>query len=416
MRNHEKETNLLLSLIQAALCPDSEKTVNLTSGCDLKNLAAMIRRQSLVTMVYPVILQQTDNNWTAIKEDLRPVYDCAIHKALVQEYEFQSLLDDMEKDGIDCLPMKGWIMRNYYPDPLMRSMGDLDVLIKDMDSHKMQEWIESKGYILENNKNPVHDEYQKPPYVLVELHRTLIDINYLVELQTEWIDQLVERVWDEQNLTKETNHIYQLRDEDFYIYHLLHFYKHFMYAGSGIRPLLDIYIFLQKKKNDLDITYLQQQLEILKLSTFAERMKQLAFACFGGQSLEYGMQIEEVKQVAGYLTGVGTYGDKTTSTVASIIGQETCSFAGNILVSNIKRCFPARQILQQRYPKLHKYPWLLPFYWMLRAVRVIFLERHKIYELGKKTNELIKIKSIEKETYNEIENIFRLVGITTKSK
>lgn len=414
MRNHEKETNLLLSLIQAALCPDSEKTVNLTSGCDLKNLAAMIRRQSLVTMVYPVILQQTDNNWTAIKEDLRPVYDCAIHKALVQEYEFQSLLDDMEKDGIDCLPMKGWIMRNYYPDPLMRSMGDLDVLIKDMDSHKMQEWIESKGYILENNKNPVHDEYQKPPYVLVELHRTLIDINYLVELQTEWIDQLVERVWDEQNLTKETNHIYQLRDEDFYIYHLLHFYKHFMYAGSGIRPLVDIYIFLKKKEKSLDRVYLQQQLEHLKLSTFAEKMEQLAFACFDGQVLQERIAIEDIRQIVAYLTDVSTYGDEATSKIAAVVSQGTGSFAGDILTARIKKCFPPRQVLQQRYPKLRDHPWMLPFYWVIRAARIIFLERHKVYEMGKKTNELIKIKSTE--TYNEIENVFRLIGIVTKSK
>ena len=414
MRNHEKETNLLLSLIQAALCPDSEKTVNLTSGCDLKNLAAMIRRQSLVTMVYPVILQQTDNNWTAIKEDLRPVYDCAIHKALVQEYEFQSLLDDMEKDGIDCLPMKGWIMRNYYPDPLMRSMGDLDVLIKDMDSHKMQEWIESKGYILENNKNPVHDEYQKPPYVLVELHRTLIDINYLVELQTEWIDQLVERVWDEQNLTKETNHIYQLRDEDFYIYHLLHFYKHFMYAGSGIRPLVDIYIFLKKKEKSLDRVYLQQQLEHLKLSTFAEKMEQLAFACFDGQVLQERIAIEDIRQIVAYLTDVSTYGDEATSKIAAVVSQGTGSFAGDILTARIKKCFPPRQALQQRYPKLRDHPWMLPFYWVIRAARIIFLERHKVYEMGKKTNELIKIKSTE--TYNEIENVFRLIGIVTKSK
>lgn len=414
MLNHEKETDLLLCLIRAALHPNAEQAVKFTSGCDPQELAAMISRQSLVTMVYPVILQQTDDCWAVIKESLRPVYDREIHKGLMQEYEFQLLLDNMEKDGIDCLPMKGWIMRNYYPDPLMRSMGDLDVLIKDMDSPKMKEWMESRKYILEDSKHPVHDEYQKPPYVFVELHRTLIDINYMLKLQAEWGDKLIKQIWNKQNLVKGTNHIYQLRDEDFYIYHLLHFYKHFMYAGSGIRPLVDIYIFLKKNEKKLDRIYLKQQLKILKLSTFAERMEQLAVVCFNGQALQHGVNVEDVRRVIGYLTGTSTYGDEVTFKLASVVSQGTGSFKSDILSSRIKKCFPPRQILQERYPKLRNYPWMLPFYWLLRAVRVIFLERYKVHEMSEKTSELIK--NTESETYNELENIFRLVGITTKSK
>lgn len=414
MLNHEKETDVLLSLVRVALRPNSDQTVDLSSECDPQKLAAMIVRQSLVTMVYPVILRQTEDCWTAIKESLRPVYDHAIHKGLVQEYEFQSLLDDMEKDGIDCLPMKGWIMRNYYPDPLMRSMGDLDVLIKDMDSPKMQEWMETRKYDLENNTHPVHDEYQKLPYAFVELHRKLIDVNYMLKIQVEWGEQLLKQIWHKRNLVRGSGHIYSLQDEDFYIYHLLHFYKHFMYAGSGIRPLVDIYIFLKKKEKSLDRVYLQRQLKILKLSTFAEKMEQLAVACFDRQALQHGMNVEDIRRVTGYLTGTSTYGDEVTFKLASVVRQGTGSFKRDILSSRIKKCFPPRQILQERYPKLQNYPWMLPFYWILRAVRIIFLERYKVYEMGKKTEELVK--NTELDTYREIENIFRLIGITTKLK
>lgn len=401
----------MLCLIRKALHPDDEQTVQLDAGFDAEKLEAMIKRQSLVTMVYPVIMRQADDAWRPLKERLRPVYDREIHKGMVQEYEIQSLLDDMEKDGIDCLPMKGWIMRNYYPDPLMRSMGDLDVLIRDMDSQKMQKWMEARGYDLENNTHPVHDEYKKSPYVLIELHRKLIDANYTRNLQTEWIDQLTEQIWDERNLVKGTKHIYQLKAEDFYIYHLLHFYKHFMYAGSGIRPLADIYIFLQK--NGLNRTYLQQQLKVLRLSTFAERMEQLAFACFSGQILSE-TNMEEVQQVVRYLTDAGTYGDKDTFKLAAVVSQGTGSFTRDLLAARVKKCFPSRQIMQQSYPKLYRYPWMLPFYWVMRAARILFLERYKLYAEKEKTNELMK--STDVQTYNEIENVFRIVGITTKSK
>lgn len=414
MLNHEKESNMLLCLIQAALHPSAEQAIDLISGCDTKKLAAMIECQSLVTMVYPVIMRQTDDCWTSIKEYLRPVYDHEVHKGLVQEYEIQSLLDDMEKDGIDCMPMKGWIMRNYYPDPLMRSMGDLDVLIKDMDSQNMQKWMEARGYILENSTYQVHDEYRKPPYTLIELHKKFIDVLHLWKLNIAWIDDLVNRLWDKKSIVQEKNHIYQLSNEDFYIYHLLHFYKHFISEGSGIRPLVDIYIFLTE--NNLDRMYLQQQLKILNLSTFAERMEQLAFVCFSGQALQDEVKAEEARQVVSYLTGSGTYGDQATSKLAAVISQGTGSFAGDVLASRVKKCFPSRQILQRRYPRLCDYPWMLPFYWMLRATRIVFLERYKVYKLGKKTNELIKTKSTDTEMYNEIERVFRIVGITTKSE
>ena len=160
---HDVEIYTLLRLIRAALHPDADQTVELDAECDAEKLAGVIVRQSLVTLVYPVIERQTADGWQPVREKLKPVYEQKIHKGLVQEYEIQTLLDDLEKDGIDCLPMKGWIMRNYYPDPLMRSMGDLDVLLKDMDSEKMQKWLEARGYILKNNTHPVHDEYIKPP-------------------------------------------------------------------------------------------------------------------------------------------------------------------------------------------------------------------------------------------------------------
>ena len=85
----------MLCLIRKALHPDDEQTVQLDAGCDAEKLEAMIKRQSLVTMVYPVIMRQADDAWRPLKERLRPVYDREIHKGMVQEYEIQSLLYDM---------------------------------------------------------------------------------------------------------------------------------------------------------------------------------------------------------------------------------------------------------------------------------------------------------------------------------
>lgn len=53
-----KETEALLSLMRAALRQEFEAPLAWADGCDAEKLDAMIRRQSLVTMVYPVVARQ----------------------------------------------------------------------------------------------------------------------------------------------------------------------------------------------------------------------------------------------------------------------------------------------------------------------------------------------------------------------
>lgn len=400
MLNLEKESNTLLCLIQAALHPDFEQAENLTSGCNMEKLAVMIEKQSLVTMVYPVILRQTDACWMAIKEYLKPIYDREIHKGLVQEYEIQSLLDAMEKDGIDCLPMKGWIMRDYYPDPLMRSMGDLDVLIKNLDSQKMQKWMEARGYKAVKVQQQFHDEYQKSPYMYVELHRKLVDESGLQQTEVEKVRELTKNLWIEEDLADGKKHIYQLRNEMFYIHYLLHFYKHFTSSGAGIRFLTDNYVFLKQKEKTLDKKYLRQQLETLQLVAFAERIKQITYACFEGGTLT----AQDIL-ILEYLTGTGVHGSQSIWEASYTLNQGEGSFIHNKRCSFWNRCFPPLTNMQNRYTKLYRWPFLLPAYYVIRIGRILFQERNKL---------IFMRKTQTKEQYERLLSVYRAAGVIKK--
>lgn len=403
MPKHETESELLVCLIRAALQPGPDQTVPWEEGCSPRELAGMILRQSLVTMAYPVICGQTDERWSEVKELLRPAYDREIHRGMIQEYEFRTLLEEMERDGIDCLPLKGWIMREYYPDPLMRSMGDLDVLVREMDSQRMQDWMEGKGYALENNRHPVHDEYKKPPYTCVELHRCLIDTSFLWKLNAGWISELEKRIWSPDSLAGDAKHIHRLRDEDFYLYHLLHFYKHFMYAGSGIRPVLDVFIFLRKKP-DLDRGYLDRQLNALHLDPFARKIEDLAAGWFGS-----GVFGAEEREVLAYLTGSGTYGDRAARQVIQIAGEGKDSLQQSIRSMQKAQALPGLAVMQKRYPRLNRHPWLLPLYWGIRGMRVLLFERQKIGAMQKTQKEALQ--TIQESEYEQVERVFQMVGI-----
>ena len=208
------------------------------------------------------------------------------HRNITQEYEIEWLLDEMEASGIDCLPMKGWVIRDYYPDPLMRSMTDLDVLVKDMNSRKMQQWMEAHGYHPNHIEQEVHDTYIKPPYMYIELHRRLMGEDWLKRRHTTWREERLASLWQNTYRLEGKSHLYRFSDEDFLVHHLLHFYKHFTGPGVGLRPLADLYLFLQKNKQTLGQEYLKKQLEELHIAAFSEQMERLTSACFEGQVLD----------------------------------------------------------------------------------------------------------------------------------
>lgn len=402
MKELPGETKVLIMLMRAALNQE-DKQISMEPGCDLEKLQAMVERQSLVTMLYPIIKQQKGEIWEHLQTQIQPVYHRAIHAGIMQEYEFRNLLDGMEQDGLDCLPMKGWIMRNYYPEPLMRSMSDLDVLMKDADETRLRRWMEHRGYKTETFEGKVHDEYRKPPYAYVELHKQLVDTSFLWKLNDEWIRQLVHTLWDPGALVPGKKHIYQMQDEDFYLYHLLHFYKHFLYAGAGIRLLADTYIFLKKKRKQLDWNYIRQQLNVMRMDAFAGQIERLAFLVFAGGSMD-----QDAMEVIRFLTAGTIHGEKENKEYIPLVSQEGGSVKQDGLVAIRKMIFPPLRKMQDKFPRLHDRPWLLPFYWGMRACRVVLFENNKLNDLKKRTD---SIKQIDLKKYNQMKRVFQILKI-----
>ena len=395
-----KETEMLLRLMRAALHRNFETPIPWETGCDAEKLDVLIRRQSLVTMVYPVIARQSGDGWESLREGMKDFFARETHRNITQEYEIEWLLDEMEASGIDCLPMKGWIMRNYYPDPLMRSMTDLDVLVRDMDSRKMQQWMEAHGYHPNHIEQEVHDTYIKPPYMYIELHCRLMGEDWLKRRHTTWREERLASLWQKTYRLEGKSHLYRFSDEDFLVHHLLHFYKHFTGPGVGLRPLADLYLFLQKNKQTLGQEYLEKQLEELHIAAFSEQMERLASACFEGRELD-----EKAWLVLDYLTHTGIYGDHTTFLVTRWFWDQGKTAAQSRRDTFWNRCFLPLSVMERRYPHLQGAPWLLPVYWILRIARIVFREHYKLSDFR---------RSMAQERYDHIRKVYFAAGIDIK--
>ena len=387
---------MLLHLMQAAL-GQNDGPLAWAEGCSEPSMAELIAEQSLVPMLYPVVRRQAGPAWADLAGRLKPVYDRELHRGLVQEYEIGALLDDMERDGIDCLPMKGWVMRNYYPDPLMRSMSDFDVLIRDMDSCKMQAWMEVRGYRPEHTEQEVHDTYRKPPYMNIELHRRLMEERRLKRQNTAWRENWLASLWQKSYLLEGKEHLYRISDEDFLVHHLLHFYKHFTGSGVGVRPLADLYLFLRQKRQTLDRAYLEKQLEALHIRAFSAQISRLAWVCFEGRELD-----DSAWLVLDYLTHAGIYGDRATLETSHLFESAGKTVRQSKWKNFFDRCFMPLSSMKNTYPRLRRAPWLLPVYWGIRMGRIVFMEPYKLTAVQKYQTQ---------DRYDQMKEIYRAAGV-----
>ena len=190
----------------------------------------------------------------------------ALRTDMLQEREIDAILKEYEDQNIKAVALKGFVLKGMYPLRDMRVMGDLDLLLKREDIPRGHEILIKNGYteIVEEYQdketNP-HEEYRKPPIMLLELHKFLFPKKGFEE-----IFDYYEHIWDRCVTVGEYKNIYRMNDEEFYIYMIFHIMKHYRLAGTGIRSILDVWVFL--RDTQIDRGYVDGVLEKLGMKKF----------------------------------------------------------------------------------------------------------------------------------------------------
>lgn len=166
------------------------------------------------------------------------------------------------ENGISFLPIKGIVLKKLYAYPEMRTMSDIDVLIKPEEYDKIREILKSAGYAegIESD----HELHWKKDDVFIELHKRLIP---------SYNEDYYDYYDDGWRVAKPAGGgEYCMSDEDFFIYIFTHFAKHYRDSGAGIKYVTDFYLYLKKHEN-LDFGYINGELDKLGLSVFYKNVK-----------------------------------------------------------------------------------------------------------------------------------------------
>lgn len=295
----------------------------------------------------------------------------AIRKNILLDVERAQILAFFEQNGIWYMPLKGIILKDMYPKVGMRQMADNDILYDSRFQMQVKEYMESKGYKTESVGKGAHDTYHKPPVYNYELHTMLYP-----ELTDKNIHAYYANV--KNRLVKDNNNEYgyHFTDEDFYIFMTVHEHKHYSIGGTGLRSLLDCFVYLGAKDGRLDWNYIGGELDKLGIGEFERKSRTLAMKIFSSAKLPE-LSDDERGMLEYYLLS-GTYGTEKNHVENNMkkFSEKTGSKSKFRYI--MRRIFPELEVYKENYPFFYKHRILLPIGWLYRLFKGIILKNRRI--------------------------------------
>lgn len=280
------------------------------------------------------------------------------HRAALADH----FLELLAENGIDHIVMKGYVLKDYYPVPELRTFGDIDIVIRPEDRKKCHELMLSLGYPVKTDWEPVYS--YKRPEEHYELHTELMEVDLSEKADYR---AYFRNIW--QHTVADGEHRYQFRPEFHFLYLLVHLAKHIIGTGAGIRLFLDVAVFIRHFGDSLDWNWVAGELEKIGLTFFADTILAFVQRYFGIESpLPLPDVADEVlEELAEYTLCGGVFGqdDRDSGRNALKTEKEDVSRFRVIL----KRMFPAAKTIESRYTYLQGSPWLLPAAWIHRLLR-----------------------------------------------
>ena len=155
----------------------------------------------------------------------------------------------------------------------------------------------------------------------------------------------------------------------------VHAYKHFIRCGTGLRTLMDFYIYVSRKENTLHWEYIDTAIRSLGISEFEQGCRALSRRLFGAASLCIEDLTEAEQEMLAYFAYCGAYGTKQIyirNKLAEIQGNREPVRTSTKLRYLLRRVFPGRAFFRCAYPFLYRNPWLIPSFWGYRLIRALF--------------------------------------------
>ena len=292
----------------------------------------------------------------------------AFYRYVRMDHAYEQICKLLEQEQIPFIPLKGAVLRAYYPEPWMRTSCDIDILVKEEDLGRAIASLQGQLQYFTVGESDHDVSLNSPNGVRLEIHFDTIR-HYAVNNCRDVLAQ----IWEDAVPKEPGSYHYRISDDMFYFYHIAHMAKHFQHGGCGVRSFLDLWIMNERMDFDRQKRYaLLEEGGLLKFAIAAEHLSEVW--------LSGGVANALSKQMEGFILDGGVYGTVWNSIAVDQIKT------GSKLKHACSKIFLPYDILKYDYPILQKKPWLTPLYEVKRWKRLISADNGKYVMAYLKTN------------------------------
>lgn len=392
----DKTKKVILQLLSCSLF---QKPFCAEEGIDWKEVLLECRLQSVVPLAYLSLPKEQISN-----EDLKE-WDKIFNLELMQNskvsYAHSMINNLLVKAQIQYVILKGCVSASYYDNPMLRTMGDVDFLVREKDFERVNKLLEQYNFELHNVKHEYEKSYSKEN-VTFELHKK---INGVPGGKVgEKTDSFFEDIFEKSELIK-TDFAQYYTPSVFHhgLIMLLHVARHMITGGIGLRHFCDWAVFV-KKLGDKFPDIFESQLKEVGLWRFAQVLTHFCVEYLGCSQQGWAGNVDKtlLARLLDDIFAGGNFGhkDKKRSDEAKLITSRKKGGVNDD--SNLKQTIlSANEIVRKHWHIAEKLPIIYPFGWIVfggrYTVRAMLGKRKKI-----KINELARGAEKRKEIYKQL--------------
>lgn len=367
MIQQKAEVEYLIYLLSCAI--KEEKAVA-KDDIDYSALLKLSKKHQVYNIIVGLI-KDFDCVSDELKEKFKNFNLSEVSRMIVVNNERELIFDELDEKGIKYMPLKGLVIRNYYPKVSMRQMSDNDILFDVNYRDDVAKIMKDNGYVTtatgENS-----DDYHKAPYSTFEFHRNLF-------FKGNGFCPSFDNLWENSTKNEERPYMYDMGVNDIYTYSVCHMYKHFSSAGCGIRFLVDNYLILKKEENNLDWDYINNFFDKIGIADFEKQCRNLALKLFDNIELN-----DDENDLFEVFINNGIFGDykiRISKTIQSMVNDDVdIKKAKKQYI--LYRLFPPKEKMIADYRVLEKKPYLLFAYYIFRLFKALINGKKSLSEFS----------------------------------
>ncbi|CEH33402.1 nucleotidyltransferase domain-containing protein [Romboutsia lituseburensis] len=244
-----KSQELVINLLSHAI-RGQKYELDINENINWNEVIEEANEHSVKGLIYTAI-NNTDYTKTMDKETLDDLKKTTFFSGMYQINHIKQVskvLDELNKEAIQVVALKGLIVRELYPKPEQRTMGDADLIVKEGDLNKVRLILETLGYTVSDREYHHHIRFKHKNHLDIEVHWVLGNGRFF-----DSIDSIEDNIWETCiPVNIGVSNALSLSLEDMTLHLITHMVNHIKDAGFGIRQLCDLVVLVEKQGHLID--------------------------------------------------------------------------------------------------------------------------------------------------------------------